>query len=71
MAKQLIKSYLNNKGKVVVIKDMVDAYLLNSYAYYKKRMEVAKQESFMSDYDVELSERVEALKAEINRRKLV
>lgn len=71
MAKTHITSYLNNKGQVVVIAEMVDAYLLNSYAYYKKRMEAAKQEAFMSEYDVELAERVEALKAEIEKRKLI
>jgi len=71
MTKPIIKEYLNNKGQRVVIADMVDAYLLNSYAYYKKRMGVLKIESFMSEYDVELAERVEALKAEINRRKLI
>lgn len=67
----MIKKYLNNKGKVVIIAEMPDAYLLNSYAYYKKRMEVAQSEGFMNEYDVELSDRVEALKAEIDRRKLV
>lgn len=71
MAKTIIKSYLNNKGKVVVIAEMPDAYLLNAYAYYKKRMEIAKTDSFMSEYDVELEERAEALKAEIDRRKLI
>ena len=67
----MIKSYLNNKGKEVVIIDMVDAYLLNSYAYYKKRAELIKANSFMSEYDVELGERVKALKAEIDRRNLI
>lgn len=67
----MIKEYLNNKGKVIVIVEMVDAYLLNSYAYYKKRLEAAKSESFMSEYDVELADRVAALKAEIERRKLI
>lgn len=50
---------------------MVDAYLLNSYAYYKKRAELIKANSFMSEYDVELGERVKALKAEIDRRNLI
>lgn len=67
----MIKSYLNNKGEVVVISEMVDNYLLNSYAHYKKRMEKLKQDSFMSEYDVELAEKVEALKAEIEKRKLI
>lgn len=67
----MITQYLNNKGQVVVIAEMVDAYLLNSYAYYKKRTEVLKTESFMSEYDVELAERVKALKAEIDKRKLI
>lgn len=67
----MITSYINNKGKTVVIAEMVDAYLLNSYAYYKKRMEAATTESFMSQFDVELAERVKALKAEIDKRKLV
>lgn len=71
MTKPLIKEYLNNKGQVVIIATMVDAYLLNSYAYYKKRQEVLKTDSFMSEYDVELAERVKALKAEIDRRKLI
>lgn len=67
----MIKSYLNNKGKEVFIDKMVDAYLLNSYAYYKKRMELIKANSFMSEYDMELAERVKALKAEINSRNLI
>jgi hypothetical protein len=71
MAKPRLTSYLNNKGEVVVISKMVDAYLLNSYAYYKKRMEAAKQDSFMSEYDVELAEKVEALRAEIVKRNLI
>lgn len=71
MAQELIKSYLSNKGKVVVIADMPDAYLLNAYAYYKKRMEVAKTNSFMSEYDVELEVRAKSLKAEIEKRKLI
>lgn len=71
MAQQLLKSYLNNKGKEVVIAEMVDAYLLNAYAYYKKRMEIAKTSSFMSEYDVELELRAKSLKAEIEKRKLI
>lgn len=67
----MISKYLNNKGEVVVIAEMVDAYLLNSYSYYKKRMDAVKQESFMSNYDIELAERVKSLKAEILRRKLI
>lgn len=69
--RHFMKSYINNKGKVVVVAEMVDAYLLNSCAYYKKRLELAKQNSFMSDYDVELKGRVDALHAEIKRRKLI
>ena len=67
----MITSYINNKGRVVIIVEMVDAYLLNSYAYYKKRLELIKAEAFMSEYDVGLLNRVEALKREIDRRKLV
>lgn len=67
----MITKYLNNKGQEVVIAEMVDAYLLNSYAYYKKRMELIKVESFMSEYDVELADRVKSLKAEIDKRKLI
>lgn len=67
----MIKKYLNNKGEVTVIAKMPDAYLLNAYAYYKKRAEAVKQESFMSEYDVELSERIKSLRAEIKKRKLI
>lgn len=67
----MLNSYLNNKGKVVVISEMVDAYLLNSYAYYKKRLESSKTESFMSEYDIDLLDRVKSLKAEIDKRKLI
>ena len=67
----MITKYINNKGKMVVIAEMVDAYLLNSYAYFKKRLELLKVESFMSEYDIELAERVEALKAEIDKRKII
>lgn len=66
-----MKSYINNKGVVVVIAEMPDAYLLNSYTYYKKRLELLKPDSFMSDYDVEIANRAKALKAEIERRKLI
>lgn len=71
MTEPKVKSYLNNKGQVVIIAEMVDAYLLNSYAYYKKRMEAAKSDSFMSEYDAELADRVAALKAEIDKRELI
>lgn len=67
----MIKQYLNKKGEVVVIADMVDAYLLNAYAYYKKQLELANTDSFISDADLELIEQVKALKAEIDKRKLV
>ena len=50
---------------------MPDAYLLNSYAYYKKRMESIKIESFMSEYDLELGEIVKSLKLEVEKRNLV
>ena len=69
--RQFMKSYINNKGKIVIIKDMPDAYLLNSYAYHKKRAEAVKSESFMSEYDIELQRRIEALRTEIMRRKLL
>lgn len=67
----MIKSYVSNKGEQVVIAKMADAHLLNSYAYHKKRMEATKQNSFMSEHDVEMLERVKSLKAEIDRRELV
>lgn len=67
----MIESYLNNKGKLTIISDMPDAYLLNSYSYYKKRMELMKMESFMSQYDLEINDIVNSLKLEIEKRKLI
>ena len=70
----MITSYINNKGKTVVIAEMVDAYLLNSYAYYNNRCKLIKEKGnspFTDGYYNELSERVAALKAEIDKRKLL
>ncbi len=37
---EIIKSYVSDSGKKVVISQMPDAYLLNAFAKYKKRMEL-------------------------------
>lgn len=50
---------------------MPDAYLLNSYTYYKKRLELVGGSGFVNPYQLELAERVKALKAEIEKRKLI
>lgn len=67
----MITNYLDNRGRIVIIKKMHDSHLLNAYAYYKKRKEIAQQESFISEYDIELQNRTEALENEIKRRKLL
>lgn len=67
----MITEYINNKGDLVVISKMPDAYLLNSYAYYKKRITATRSGSLMSKYDIDLAERAQALKAEIDKRKLI
>ena len=70
-----MKSYINNKGKKVVIAEMPSSYLLNSYSHYQKRLvEITKKLKGVgqqSDYKKLLQEQVNSLWAEIAKRNLV
>lgn len=71
-----ITEYINSSGKLIVIRDMPDAYLLNSYAHYRKRADKVKstklgQSWWLDKYLKSIYEVVDALRAEIDRRGLV
>lgn len=68
--------YINDKGVLVVIKDMPDAYLLNSYAHHRKRLDKVAASKlagswWLQNYTDSIKTLIEALRAEIDRRGLV
>ena len=73
-----MKSYINKEGKEVVIAEMPDAYLINSYTKYKKNVMLI-QEKLITNPNLggmvqlrlrELIDIKEALKEEVNTRHL-
>lgn len=72
----MITEYINTSGKNVVIAEMPDAYLLNSYAKYHKRIvELDSKELgkswWVAQYRTQVNDVVVALRAEIDKRGLV
>ena len=72
----MMTEYINTSGKNVVISDMPDAYLLNSYAKYRARLiELEGKELgkswWVAQYRTQITEVVTALRAEIDHRGLV
>lgn len=68
-----MKSYINNSGKRIVISKMVNSYLVNSYLYCKKRINLIEEKKKNDDvtrYLNQLNNRAEALAKEIGKRKL-
>lgn len=71
-----ITEYINTKGDLVVITKMPDAYLLNSYAAHRKRLQAVQQSKmagswWLQNYTNSIKEIIDALRAEIDRRGLV
>ena len=66
----MIDRYLNKKGKVIIIAEMVNEHLLRSYKFFRKIIRNSKNKSFILGIDVETSELFNALKSEIKKRKL-
>lgn len=73
-----MKSYINKEGKEVVIAEMPDAYLINSYTKYKKNVMLI-HEKLITNPNLggmvqlrlrELIDIKEALKEEVNTRHL-
>lgn len=71
-----MKSYINNQGKKVIIREMPDPYLLNSYYYCRKRIRVLKKatkslpKNEVKIYIEDTENREQSLLTEIKRRKL-
>lgn len=71
-----MKSYINKEGKEVVIAEMPDAYLINSYAKQKKRFDDLKKRLednpslavMISQQMADIENLVLNLKAEVNKR---
>lgn len=66
----MVKYYISSSGKVVVIAQMPDAYLVNSLLYYKKRLNLLKEKGATGVYLVQIKEIVESLAEEVSKRKL-
>jgi len=74
----MLQEYINKDGKRIVVKDMPDAYLINSYTKYKKNVMLI-QEKLITNPNLggmvqlrlrELIDIKEALKEEVNKRHL-
>ena len=74
--KKMLKQYISQSGKVVEIGKMPDAYLLNSFAFYRKRVKTleesvkGKGNEQILLYKKKLIEIRDSLKAEVERRGL-
>lgn len=71
-----MKQYYNQKGELVIIAEMPDAYLLNSLAKYNARLKEMDDKSqgnakFMAGYRRELRQLVASLKEEVAKRNIL
>ncbi len=70
-----MKDYINQKGKRIVIREMANPYLLNSYSFYKARLETIDSKLLgnpnISKYKKRLQQQVNFLWLEIKKRKLI
>jgi hypothetical protein len=66
----MIESYLNKKGKVIIIAEMVNEHLLRSYKFFREIIRNSKNKSFMLRTDTETTEIFNTLKSEVKKRKL-
>lgn len=72
---KIITRYVNNAGKTIIIKNMPGPYLLNSYGYYKKRLDLMDEQfgnnKNIAKYRDKVKIQVDSLWAEIQERNLL
>lgn len=66
-------NYISQSGKVIVISNMEDAHLKNSYFHYKGRLREVENLKIpaVRSYRIYLSDLVESLLSEMKKRKQV